>query len=53
MIGLQDGSVTFTPLDDLPMLMNDDAQRPKDEWWMALRPIAALLSHPEPPEIPA
>jgi len=53
MIGLQNGQVIHTPLDDLPLLMEDGTQRPKQEWWMALRPIAALLSQPEPPARPS
>jgi len=47
-IGWQGGSVTFTGLEDLPRLVEEDARRPKDQWWLALRPIARVLAAPGP-----
>jgi len=43
-IGWQGGSVTFTGLEDLPRLVEEDARRPKDQWWLAIRPIARVLA---------
>jgi 6-phosphofructokinase 1 len=39
---------TFTPLEDVPRLMNRKDRRPLDQWWMALRPIARILAQPGP-----
>jgi 6-phosphofructokinase 1 len=45
-IGLQGGKVEFTNLADLPLLMNPHYQRPVDEWWMRLQPLARLMAQP-------
>jgi 6-phosphofructokinase 1 len=47
-IGLQAGQVTFTSLEDLPRLMEMDLERPKEQWWLALRPIAKIMAQPGP-----
>ncbi len=47
-IGLLSGDVAFTPLYEVPRLMDEKAQRPKEQWWMELRPIAKLLAQPGP-----
>lgn len=47
-IGLLDGELRFTNLEDLPRLMNLQANRPHTQWWMALRPIARVLAKPGP-----
>ncbi|MGB8645857.1 MAG: 6-phosphofructokinase, partial [Anaerolineae bacterium] len=44
-IGLQGGKTEFTSLGDIPLLMDHQAQRPVEEWWMALRPLAKLMAH--------
>ena len=49
MIGINAGKITFTPIDDFPLLMQDDAQRPKQQWWLKLRPLARLLAEPRDP----
>jgi hypothetical protein len=52
MVGLRDGRVVFTPLDDFPRLVERDVQRPREPpWWMALRPLADIMAQapPEPP----
>jgi 6-phosphofructokinase 1 len=47
MIGLQAGRVAFTPLEELPRLLADDADRPADQPWLeALAPIADAMSLP-------
>lgn len=47
-IGLLSGKVAFTSLADLPLLMEEEHQRPKDQWWLRLRPIARLMAQPGP-----
>lgn len=47
-IGLLSGNIEFTPLYSVPRLMDETTQRPKEQWWMELRPIARLLAQPGP-----
>jgi 6-phosphofructokinase 1 len=47
-IGLQGGRIIFTELIDLPRLVDGDFQRPKDQWWLELRPIARIMAQPRP-----
>ncbi len=46
MIGLQGGRVRFTPLASFPTLCETDAQRPREQTWMSLRPMARIMAHP-------
>ncbi|MGW8227029.1 MAG: 6-phosphofructokinase, partial [Anaerolineales bacterium] len=39
MIGLKSGEVEFTSIYDFPRLVEPGHQRPKDQWWLRLRPI--------------
>jgi len=48
MIGLQSGRVTLTGLEEFPLLVDRKRQRPREQWWMKLRPIARLLAQPAP-----
>ena len=47
-IGLQGGSITTADLQDLPRQVDADHQRPLDQWWLGLRPIARILSQSGP-----
>jgi len=47
-IGQMEGEVKFTNLEDWPRLINEELQRPKQQWWLELRPIAKLLAQPGP-----
>jgi len=47
-IGVQEGKVAITPIEDLPRLMDMENERPRDQWWRALVPIARLLAQPGP-----
>jgi 6-phosphofructokinase 1 len=47
-IGLQGREIKFHDLEDFPRMVDLHAQRPKQQWWMELRPIARLLAQPEP-----
>ncbi len=44
-IGLQSGSFQFTEFHDMLRLMEMENRRPKHQWWMALRPIARIMSN--------
>jgi 6-phosphofructokinase 1 len=47
-VGMVDDVLTFTPLYELPRIFDEELQRPKEQWWMRLRPIARMLSQPNP-----
>ncbi len=47
-IGWQGGRIGFTDLQDLPRLVEKDARRPKEQWWLQLRSIARVLAAPDP-----
>lgn len=49
-IGLVDGLIRFTNLEDLPRLVESDYKRPKEQWWLELRPLAKAMAQfrPEP-----
>jgi 6-phosphofructokinase 1 len=47
-IGIREGRLTITPFEDLPRLMDLESQRPKEQWWRALAPVAQLLAAPGP-----
>jgi 6-phosphofructokinase 1 len=47
-IGLQGGRVEFTGLEDLPRLTAPGFRRPKEQWWLSLRPIARIMAQPGP-----
>jgi 6-phosphofructokinase 1 len=41
--GLRHGKVHFTPLDELPHLMDPHVRRPRRQDWLDLRPLAAVM----------
>jgi 6-phosphofructokinase 1 len=47
-IGLCEGRLTLTPVEEMPRLMDAENNRPKEQWWRALAPIARLLAAPGP-----
>lgn len=47
-IGLTGGKLQFHPFEDFPRVIDADHQRPKDQWWLSMRPIARLLAQPSP-----
>jgi 6-phosphofructokinase 1 len=47
-IGLQGGKYKFNDMRDFPRMVDLEHQRPIDQWWMGLRPIARLLAKLEP-----
>jgi 6-phosphofructokinase 1 len=49
-IGLRKGKVDFTPLSEFPNLAVPGLHRPRDQGWMALRPLAEVMALAEPPQ---
>jgi len=47
-IGLQGGSIQTLDLRDLPRLVDAEYQRPLEQWWLDLRPIASILAQSGP-----
>lgn len=47
-IGQIRGKIEFTDFLDIPRLLDFEHARPKKQWWMALRKIAAIMAQPEP-----
>lgn len=47
-IGLQGGQVRIHALEDLPRLMDETYSRPKEQWWLELRPIARIMAQSGP-----
>jgi 6-phosphofructokinase 1 len=47
-IGLQGREIRFTKLEDFDRVADLKQQRPKDQWWLSIRPIAKILAQPGP-----
>lgn len=47
-LGIREGRLTITPFEEMPRLMDPENDRPRDQWWRQLAPIADLLSAPGP-----
>lgn len=48
MIGIERGKVHLTDLADFPRLIDPVYKRPKEQWWLQLRPIERLFAQTEP-----
>ncbi len=49
-IGLEHGKIRFTPLAQFPDLIEPDLHRPREQSWMALRPLAKVMAKPGLPQ---
>lgn len=49
-IGLQNGKIQFHDMRDFERMVENEYQRPREQWWMELRPIARLLAQHGPNE---
>ncbi len=49
-IGMEDGKVRVHDMRDFDRMVEFEYQRPRDQWWMALRDIASLLAQHGPDE---
>ncbi len=47
-IGLEGGRVQLHPLEDFSRMVDAKRGRPKEQWWMQLRPIAKVLAQSGP-----
>jgi 6-phosphofructokinase 1 len=47
-IGMAAGRVTFHPLEDFPRMIDEGNRRPKQQWWLGLRPISDALARSGP-----
>jgi 6-phosphofructokinase 1 len=50
-IGLQNGKIQFHDMRDFERMVVSDFQRPRDQWWLELRPIASLLAQHGPSQV--
>ena len=50
-IGLQNGKVQYHNLADFPAMVDFEQERPRDQWWLTLRPIAQVLAQPGPSQV--
>jgi 6-phosphofructokinase 1 len=46
LIGMQEGRVQFTSLEEMPRLIDAAHLRPKQQWWLSLKPLVRLLALP-------
>ncbi len=49
-LGQVNGELRFTSLEEVVRLADERLQRPKQQWWMNLRPIARMMARQEDPE---
>ncbi len=47
-IGMEKGEIKFHDIEEFPRMADMTYQRPKEQWWLSMLPIAALLSTPQP-----
>jgi len=47
-IGMQNGQLHFHDMRDFDRMIDDEHQRPKDQWWLELKGIASLLAKQGP-----
>jgi 6-phosphofructokinase 1 len=47
-MGLRGREIQFHNLEDFMRMVDYEHQRPKEQWWMDLRPIARILAQPAP-----
>ena len=50
-VGQLGGEITFTDLRDIPRLLDIEHSRPKQQWWMALTDIVAIMAQSVPQEL--
>jgi 6-phosphofructokinase 1 len=49
-IGNVEGELRMTPLEDVMRMANVELQRPNEQWWMGLRPVARMMASYKPPK---
>jgi 6-phosphofructokinase 1 len=48
-IGHVAGELVMTPLEDIMRMADEQLQRPREQWWMNLRPMARMMARYNPP----
>ncbi|MBK8020202.1 MAG: 6-phosphofructokinase [Chloroflexi bacterium] len=51
-IGIEAGGIQIHNIEDFPRLVDQTYQRPKQQWWLNLQPIAKVLAQPAPRQQP-
>ncbi|NBB90056.1 MAG: 6-phosphofructokinase [Spirochaetes bacterium] len=51
-MGLVEGAIRFNPIDHFAGMVDEEHQRPREQWWLKLREIARLLGRPAPRKKP-
>lgn len=46
-IGMQGKEILFHDLEDFPRMVDEAHQRPRQQWWMEMRPIARQMAKPK------
>jgi len=46
-LGIVEENMQLTPFHDIERIFDEAVQRPKEQWWMRLRPIARMLAQPK------
>jgi 6-phosphofructokinase 1 len=47
-LGLAAEEITLTPFYDIARIFDSEHQRPKQQWWMDLRPVLRMFAQPDP-----
>jgi 6-phosphofructokinase 1 len=47
-VGLENGKLQYSSLDDFLRKSDEEHTRPKVQWWLELRPVAEMLAQPGP-----
>jgi 6-phosphofructokinase 1 len=50
-IGMQNGQIHFHDMRDFDRMIDNEHQRPKDQWWLGLKGVATLLAKSGPHEL--
>jgi 6-phosphofructokinase 1 len=51
-IGMEAGGINIRSIEELPRMIDETNQRPKNQWWLNLRPIAKALAQSAPVVLP-
>jgi 6-phosphofructokinase 1 len=47
-IGQVSGELRMTPLEEMMRMADEKWQRPREQWWMRLRPVARMMAYMQP-----
>jgi 6-phosphofructokinase 1 len=49
-IGNVSGELRMTPLDEVMRMADEEFERPREQWWMRLRPVARMMAQQQVPD---